>query len=152
MTFTPRASSPESEPKRRRLSPSLVVVAAGATLAVAALALPGWNQSTANPYSTEPEQANPEQVGSAAPEATSTASISIAQFAFAGSPTVAPGTVVAVPNTDGANHTLTASDSSFDTGTILGGSQASFIAPSEPGTYAFFCAIHPSMTGTITVA
>lgn len=149
MTLTSRAPSPvEPTPKRRRLSVPLVVVTAAAAVAVAALALPGWNPSTDSPYSATLERAE-----SASPAATTdVASIGIAQFAFADSPTVAPGTVVTVANTDGVSHTLTATDGAFDTGTLSGGSQASFVAPAQPGTYAFFCAIHTSMTGTITVA
>jgi plastocyanin len=126
-----------------------VVVTAGAALAVAGLALPGWNQSTASPYSIEPEPAAPTPSEASASGPTE---IGIAQFAFASSPTVAPGSVITVPNADGVSHTLTSSDGLFDTGSISAGSSASFVAPNEPGTYAFFCSIHPSMTGTLTVS
>jgi len=49
-----------------------------------------------------------------------------------------------------ANHTATASDGSFDTGTIAPGGSGS-VTFNTPGTYSYFCAIHPDMTGTITV-
>ena len=41
---------------------------------------------------------------------------------------------------------------SFDTGSTAPGAEGEFTAPAEPGTYAFHCAIHASMTGTLTVA
>lgn len=78
--------------------------------------------------------------------------IRIESFAFSDGLTVAPGATIAVRNADGAPHTVTSSDGLFDTGTIDGGGQGSFTAPTEPGTYAFFCEVHPSMTGTFTVA
>ena len=42
-------------------------------------------------------------------------------------------------------------DGLFDTGNIDPGGSATFVVPSEPGSFAFFCAVHPSMTGTLTV-
>lgn len=65
--------------------------------------------------------------------------------------TVAAGATVMVDNQDGANHTLTATDGSFDTGNIPGRAKGMFTAPSTPGSYPYKCAIHPVMTGTLTV-
>jgi plastocyanin len=51
----------------------------------------------------------------------------------------------------GTTHHLKSDDgTTFDTGAMLpeGVYQATF---SAPGTYTYHCAIHPSMTGTITV-
>jgi plastocyanin len=56
-----------------------------------------------------------------------------------------------VANLDAAQHTLTADDGSFNTEGIDGGAITSMTAPDAPGTYAFVCRIHPSMTGTLTV-
>jgi plastocyanin len=54
-------------------------------------------------------------------------------------------------NDDSAAHTVTAkSGASFDSGTLAQGADFTFKA-AKPGTIAYFCAIHPSMTGTITV-
>lgn len=68
--------------------------------------------------------------------------------------TVAPGTEVYLENSGSNGHTITSDDAgTFDTGTVAGGSEGEFVAPTEPGTYAFHCDIHPSlMTGTLTVA
>lgn len=51
-------------------------------------------------------------------------------------------------NRDGVEHNAT--DGSFDTGLLAEGESAS-IRFTAPGTYAFFCEPHPSMTGTVIV-
>jgi plastocyanin len=67
--------------------------------------------------------------------------------------TVRPGAIVSVSNNDSTTHTLTSKTvGRFDTGDIGAGRQASFTAPSAPGTYQFVCTIHPFMTGTLIVA
>ena len=60
------------------------------------------------------------------------------------------GTEVTVTNQDGAGHTWTSTDGLWDSGTLRGGNTYAFTF-TDPGTYGFFCGIHPSMTGTITV-
>ena len=170
MTLTKRAQTPDENHRRRRLSIPLVVVSAGAAVAIAALALPGWGPAAANPSaagSTVDQAAgvndasgdDPYRVGATAPsspavggDAAATSSIGITDFAFTDSPTVAPRTVVTVVNNDGVAHTLTAVDGAFDSGVIGGGSQTALTAPGAPGSYQFFCSIHPSMTGSIAVA
>ncbi|GJM38693.1 MAG: hypothetical protein DHS20C19_20600 [Acidimicrobiales bacterium] len=77
--------------------------------------------------------------------------IDIAGFAFSAPPTTAGGTTIDVTNSDGAAHTLTARDGSFDTGLLSGGDRGTFTTPLAPGTYEFFCELHPSMTGTLIV-
>ena len=79
------------------------------------------------------------------------ARIDIVGFAFDGQTTVSAGQTISVANADGAPHTLTAVDGSFDTGVIQGGGATTLAAPLAPGSYAFFCSLHPSMTGTLTV-
>ncbi len=87
----------------------------------------------------------------AAPPAAPTA-ISIEGFAFSSSGSVAAGSPIEVTNLDGADHTLTANNGEFDTGTLGQGQTATISAPSTPGTYEFFCVIHPSMTGQLVVS
>lgn len=77
--------------------------------------------------------------------------INISDFDFGSPITVAAGAPINVTNSDGVAHTLTAEDGSFDTGNIGGGATAPISVPAAPGTYSFFCAIHPSMQGTVTV-
>jgi plastocyanin len=76
--------------------------------------------------------------------------ITISQFAF-NAVTVAPGATVTVDNLDGVEHTATATDGSFDSGVIATGGAVALVAPATPGVYSFVCAIHPSMTGQLTV-
>ncbi|MGW6707823.1 cupredoxin domain-containing protein [Streptomyces sp. NPDC054956] len=65
---------------------------------------------------------------------------------------VSAGAKVTVINEDSAPHTLTASDGyAFDTGTISPGATGTFTAPSKPGSYPFFCSVHPEMKGTLVV-
>lgn len=56
---------------------------------------------------------------------------------------------VAVVNNDGVPHTWTSVDDVFNL-SLDGGAQGTFTFDG-PREYAFFCSIHPSMTGTITV-
>ena len=66
---------------------------------------------------------------------------------------VPPGTTVTWVNADRAPHTVTATDpaGAFDSGTLQPG-QSFSVTFTQPGTtYAYYCAIHPSMTGTVTV-
>ena len=79
-----------------------------------------------------------------------TATMTIEGFAFS-AVTVGAGAPVSVANADSAPHTATSSDGLFDTDTIAGSSNGAFTAPSTPGTYALFCAIHPSMQGQLIV-
>ena len=79
------------------------------------------------------------------------ARIDIVGFSFGGQTSVAPGQTITVANADGAPHTLTSVDGAFDTGVIGGGVAGGLVAPTAPGSYAFFCSLHPSMTGTLTV-
>lgn len=64
--------------------------------------------------------------------------------------TVAPGTKVTWTNEDSTNHTATANNGSFDTGTIKPSARLSATL-TKPGTYTYTCQFHPFMKGTITV-
>lgn len=77
--------------------------------------------------------------------------IEIADFAFAPTPIEVPvGTAVTWTNLDPTAHTVSASDDSFDSGTLE--SDARFETTFErPGTFAYFCQIHPTMRGTVRV-
>lgn len=87
----------------------------------------------------------------AAPAPTSGGTVAIKNFAFAPTPiTVSRGTVVTWTNQDASVHTATAVDRSFDTGNIEPGKSASHTF-STPGTFAYRCAIHQYMTGSIVV-
>lgn len=65
--------------------------------------------------------------------------------------TVARGATVTFVNADGPPHTATSDTGAFDTGRLATGSRAA-LTFSTPGTYPYYCAIHPMMKGVITVA
>jgi len=77
-------------------------------------------------------------------------------FKFAPSATtVSVGTKITWTNMDGAPHTATAgvsptSSGLFDTGTINRDKTVSVVLK-KPGTFTYFCALHPFMKGTVTV-
>jgi LPXTG-motif cell wall-anchored protein len=63
---------------------------------------------------------------------------------------VKSGDTVTWTNRDSAPHTATASNGSFNTGTLKQGASASHTFTTA-GTIAYICAIHPSMHGTVVV-
>jgi plastocyanin len=79
------------------------------------------------------------------------ASVDIADFTFGpNSVTITAGGTVTWTNSDSAPHTATGDGGSFDTGTMDPGGSAS-ITFDTPGTYTYYCSIHPNMTGTVVV-
>jgi plastocyanin len=69
--------------------------------------------------------------------------------------TVPAGTTITFTNRDSAPHTATSGrsprpDGVFDTGTLAKGERKS-VRLTKPGTFAYYCAIHPFMKGTVTV-
>ncbi len=81
-----------------------------------------------------------------------THTITIKDFAFNPADlTVNAGDTVTFVNEDGAPHTATADNGGFDTGNLSTGQSAAFKF-STAGTFSYFCAVHPSMKGSITVA
>jgi plastocyanin len=65
--------------------------------------------------------------------------------------TIHVGQSVSWTNSDPQNHTATADDGSFDTGTILNGDTSAGVQFTTVGTFPYHCRIHPSMTGTVVV-
>ena len=64
---------------------------------------------------------------------------------------IAVGDIVVFTNNDGAPHTATANDDSFDTGRINRGNTGQ-ITVATSGSHGFHCSFHPNMKGTITAA
>ncbi len=78
--------------------------------------------------------------------------VAIVDFDFSpASITVRPGAVVTFVNRGAALHTVTARDGAFDSGLLASGTTYRRAFPT-PGTYAFFCSIHPNMLGTVLVS
>jgi plastocyanin len=78
--------------------------------------------------------------------------ITIKNFAFAPADMqVRVGDTVTITNDDGATHTWTANDHSFDTGELAPGATASQLFE-KAGTVSYHCDIHNAMKGTVVVS
>jgi plastocyanin len=76
--------------------------------------------------------------------------ITIDNFTFDESTvSVEVGTVVRWTNNQTVTHTVTSGDALWDMA-LSSGATFEFTFD-EPGTYPYFCSIHPSMTGTVEV-
>lgn len=76
--------------------------------------------------------------------------VSIAGMAFTPKNVVVPlGASVTWGNNDEMNHTATSNQGFFDTGVIAPATASSPIVIRSAGKYAYHCAIHPSMTGSV---
>ena len=83
--------------------------------------------------------------------AAGTVAVSIIDFGFTPSAISAKvGDVIAFTNTGSKSHTATLDVGHCGTGTLANGASGGMTF-SQAGTYPFHCAIHSSMTGTITV-
>ena len=81
----------------------------------------------------------------------STAEVKIDNFSFGPSAlTVAVGTTVTWTNRDDIPHTVVSDDKVFKSKVLDTDEKFSFTF-SKPGTYAYFCSIHPKMTGKVVV-
>lgn len=102
------------------------------------------------PVAEEPDvlAASPDVV-SASPDVASTISVVDRSFQPSAVEVVA-GDTVSWSNDDSEGHTVTAVDGSFNSGVLTVGDEfyASF---GTAGTFDYFCAIHPEMTGAVTV-
>jgi plastocyanin len=80
------------------------------------------------------------------------ATVKITNFSFQPSSiTIVAGTTVVWTNEDSAPHTITSDDGSFESGRMSRGSEFNHTF-TQPGTYMYHCAIHPSMIGEIKVS
>lgn len=122
-----------------------VPVVAGLVLALAVAGCGG--SATPSPATPAPTSAP-----SASPAGdTTTLEVAIAGFAYSPAElSVGAGLQVTWTNKDSATHTVTLDDGSSDSGRMSQGSTFTLALPTA-GSYAYHCAIHPAMTGVITV-
>lgn len=82
--------------------------------------------------------------------------IGISGFVYGPDPLiVTPGFTVNVNNGDGVPHSVSADDGSFTSGILGASAKGSFTAPAAPGSYTYFCEVHPGdsrMHGTLQVS
>jgi plastocyanin len=64
--------------------------------------------------------------------------------------TVKAGTQITWKNGDDIPHTVVSDDQSFKSKVLDTDEKFTFTA-SKPGTYSYFCSIHPKMTGKVVV-
>jgi plastocyanin len=78
--------------------------------------------------------------------------VSIDNFTFTPQKlTVKAGTTVTWTNKDDIPHGIAASNNAFTRSKALDTNDSYSFTFTTPGTYAYFCYIHPHMTGTIVV-
>ncbi len=65
--------------------------------------------------------------------------------------TVKAGTKVTWVNSDDVPHLLVNTEGRFKQSSILDTDQRFSVTFAKPGTYNYFCSLHPMMTGTVTV-
>ncbi len=127
---------------------------AGAMAAVVVLSLGvgACGKSSTSASSSTPTTAAAAAGATTTPGAAAKAgAINIHSFMFQPNPTTAKvGDTITVTNQDGTDHSLTATDGSFDTGVFSSGSKT--ITLTKAGTFTYHCKIHNFMTGTITVS
>jgi plastocyanin len=115
---------------------ALVAAALGAATAtlLAAIVIPTWTQ-TASAQNAAPAGA-----------------VSIDNFTFTpASLTVKAGTTVTWTNKDDIPHGIAASDNAFKKSKALDTDDSFSYTFTTPGTFQYFCYIHPHMVGTIVV-
>ncbi len=79
------------------------------------------------------------------------AAVNVVNFSFVPTPiTVSSGAAITWTNKDGVQHTITSNTGAFNSGVVDPGSTFTQTI-TAPGTYAYHCAIHPSMKGVVTV-
>lgn len=109
------------------------------------------SDSTSGAESTSSEEDSTESETAPGGKAAKSEKVQIAEFTYEPDPVVVQaGGKVIWQNEDSAPHTATADDGSFDTGTIEDGKLGSATFK-EPGTFTYFCEIHPTMHGTVEV-
>src|SRR5215203_2647500 len=80
-----------------------------------------------------------------------TTQVSIQDFFFSPADvTVEPGTTVTWVNEGTVPHTVTSDDGQFDSGVLMPGDSYTVMFKGR-GTITYYCAIHPSMRGSVTV-
>ena len=111
-------------------------------VAVAVMAFAGWSVGERNVV------ANAEAKAAAAP---TTMEVKIDNFSFGPTTiTVLVGTTVTWTNRDDIPHTVVSTDGVFKSKVMDTDEKFSFTF-TKAGTFAYFCSIHPKMTGTVVV-
>jgi plastocyanin len=132
----------------------------GLATAAAALALAGCGGSSDSSTTTKASNSPPKATktstttgGTAAPAGAGQAAVKVDIKDFKFNPpdvNVKKGGTITWTNSDSADHTATADDKSFDTGTLHQGASKRDTFD-KPGTYSYTCLFHPFMKGRVVV-
>ncbi|GGA36460.1 cupredoxin domain-containing protein [Dyella nitratireducens] len=88
----------------------------------------------------------------AIPAKSKTYQVAIQNFAFAPKTVTVPaGTRVTWTNRDEEPHVITSAGALFTSSKALDSGDTYAVTFAKPGTYAYYCSIHPMMVGTIIV-
>ncbi len=130
----------------------MTLLLAGSMLAACGGSSPTPAPATAAPVTAAPATAAPADTAAPATNAPATGGTAeIKGFAFDPNPIeIVAGQSVTWTNADGAGHTVTADDGSFDSGRLANGQTFSQVFATK-GTFTYHCAIHSSMKATIVV-
>jgi len=129
----------------RRLLNRMLIVLATALVAATAVVFVAHERQDGEPAAQQPGE--PARAGD---------KVQIKDFLYdPAALTVSAGTKLTFTNQDNAPHTATSgssptADGVFDTGTLTKG-QSKTISATKTGTFAYYCAIHPFMKGTVIV-
>jgi YVTN family beta-propeller protein len=133
-----RATIPVGEaPRKIVIVPGTAGSAAGAAQEGAPAEVP-----MAAPVAPSQAQANAPAVGDV--------EVKIDRFSFGSPVTIIAGQTVSWLNGDAVTHTVTADDDSWDSDNLAPGQRFTKTFDT-PGTYAYYCEIHPHMRGQIVV-
>ncbi|RDS84782.1 hypothetical protein DWU98_02125 [Dyella monticola] len=88
----------------------------------------------------------------AAPAKDTSYAVGIQNFAFVPKTLTVPiGTRVVWTNRDEEPHVVTSAGATFPSSKALDSGDSYTVTFSKPGTYTYYCSIHPMMVGTIIV-
>lgn len=78
--------------------------------------------------------------------------VKIDNFSFSpGTLTIAPGTTVKWTNRDDIPHTVVSNDKTTFKSKVLDTDDSFSFTFTKPGTYGYFCSVHPKMTAKVIV-
>lgn len=134
---------------------AVALAGCGADEGTPAAPTPATATPAATPSPTAPPAATPTPTPPATPAPTpppqASVAVDVRDFSFQPADvTIARGQEVVWTNADPGGHTVTADDGSFNSGHLP--ASGTFVhAFATAGVFAYHCAFHPDMTGTVTV-
>jgi plastocyanin len=133
------------------LKPLLTAALVALSLGLVACGGSGSDSTSGAESTSSGDEDSTESEAAPSGKAAKSEKVQIAEFTYEPDPVVVQaGGKVIWQNEDTAPHTATADDGSFDTGVIENGKLGSATFK-QPGTFTYFCEIHPTMHGTVEV-